>query len=597
MMMSSIRVWVLSLKMVKYNQRGGMKMKKILCLVVTVILLGFTGMAVALEVNDVTARNGMVSSAHELASEAGVEILKKGGNAVDAACATMLALNVAEPNASGIGGGGFMVIRFAKTGEVVELDYREVAPGSSTKDMYASEKSKEEKWSQLGGRAVGVPGELMGIWTALQKYGTMSFGEVAEPAIRLAEEGFKVHPMQTQIITDNFDKLVKYSENNVYLKDGLPVSEGEILKSPGIAKAFRMIAEKGPEAFYNGPIGEAVVKAVNKAGGNMSMEDLRNYKVLLREPVHGTYRGYGIYSTPPASSGGTHIVQLLNIMENFPVSRLKHNSPEYLHYLAESMKLVFADRQKYMADTAFVNVPLTGLTSKEYAKMLASRIGKNKVMVEVQPGDPWPYNESSVASSYTGGTDDIHLSTSHFSVVDKEGNIVASTNTVNYFFGSGIVEPEYGIVLNNQMDDFAQNPESVNAPEPGKRPLSSMSPSIVLDPEGRPFMTIGAAGAWRIITAVSQIVMNVVDFGMTMDEAIEQPRIFCYSSNGERGPLRVEDTMDPMTVKFLEWRGHKMEVRPRGGYFGTAQGILFDVESGTMDGGADGRRLGVPVGY
>lgn len=572
-------------------------MKKLLCLFVTAAVLCVSGAALAMEVNDVMARNGMVSSAHELASKAGVEILKKGGNAVDAACATMLALNVVEPNASGIGGGGFMVIRFAKTGEVVELDYREVAPASSTKDMYASDKAKEEKWSQLGGKAVGVPGQLMGIWTALEKYGTMSFAEVAEPALRLAEEGFEVHPMQTQIITDNFEKMAKYSPENVYFKDGLPVQQGEILKSPGIAKAFRMIGEQGPKAFYDGPIGQAVVAAVNKSGGNMSMEDLRNYEVLLREPVHGTYRGYGIYSTPPASSGGTHIVQLLNIMENLPVNELKHNSPEYLHYLAEAMKLVFADRQKYMADTAFVDVPLAGLTSKEYAKMLASKISKEKVMVEVQPSDPWPFNDKPVASSYMGGTDDIHLSTSHFSVVDREGNIVASTNTVNYFFGSGVMEPEYGIVLNNQMDDFAKDPASVNAPEPGKRPLSSMSPSIVLDPEGRPFMTLGAAGAWRIITAVSQIIMNVVDFGMTMDEAIEQPRIFCYSSSGQRGPLRIEDAMDPGTISLLEWRGHKTEVMPRGGYFGTAQGILFDVKKGIMDGGADSRRLGVPVGY
>lgn len=572
-------------------------MRKYLFLGVVVALLCFSGAAFAAEIDDVTARNGMVSSAHELASKAGVEILQKGGNAVDAACATMLALNVAEPNASGLGGGGFMVVRFAETGEVVELDYREVAPRSATKDMYASEMAAEEQWSKLGGKAVGVPGQLKGIWTALENYGTMSFAEVAEPAIRLAEEGFEIHPMQTQIVTDNFDKLSKYSEDCIYFQDGLPIQEGKILKSPGLAKAFRMIAAEGPDAFYDGPIGEAVVAAVNRAGGKMSMEDLRNYEMLVREPVHGTYRGYGIYSTPPASSGGTHIVQLLNIMENFEVSGLKHNSPEYLHYLTEAMKLVFADRQAYMADTAFVDVPLSGLTSKAYAKMLADSIGKYDVKVKVDPNDPWPFNDEKVASTYIGGTDDMHLSTSHFSVVDKDGNIVASTNTVNYFFGSGVVEPEYGIVLNNEMDDFAKSPESVNAPEPGKRPLSSMSPSIVLDPEGRPFMTLGAAGAWRIITAVSQIVMNVVDYGMTMDEAIEQPRIFSYSSGGNRGPLRIEDTMDPTTVTLLKWRGHNTEVLERGGYFGTAQGILFDVDSGIMYGGADSRRLGVPVGY
>jgi len=273
---------------------------------------------------------------------------------------------------------------------------------------------------------------------------------------------------------------------------------------------------------------------------------------------------------------------------------MKHNSPQYLHTLAEAMKLVFADRGKYMADTAFVDVPLRGLTSKDYAKKLAGKIEMYKVMEEVLPDDPWPFDGAGM-TSYLGGTDDQHISTSHFSVVDKEGNIVASTNTVNYFFGSGVFATEYGFVLNNEMDDFSQNPESVNAPEPGKRPLSSMSPSIVLDPHEQPFMTLGAAGAMRIITAVTQIIMNVVDFGMHMDEAIEQPRIFSFSSGGQSGPLRIEDAMDPSVVQMLRFRGHNVEVQPRGGYYGTAQGILFI--DGMMNGGADSRRLGVPVGF
>lgn len=326
----------------------------------------------------------------------------------------------------------------------------------------------------------------------------------------------------------------------------------------------------------------------------MSMSDLKNYKVKMSDPAYGTYRGYHIYSTPPASSGGTHIVQLLNILENFPIGAMKHNSPQYLHTLAEAMKLVFADRGKYMADTAFVDVPLRGLTSKDYAKKLAGKIEMYKVMEEVLPDDPWPFDGAGM-TSYLGGTDDQHISTSHFSVVDKEGNIVASTNTVNYFFGSGVFATEYGFVLNNEMDDFSQNPESVNAPEPGKRPLSSMSPSIVLDPHEQPFMTLGAAGAMRIITAVTQIIMNVVDFGMHMDEAIEQPRIFSFSSGGQSGPLRIEDAMDPSVVQMLRFRGHNVEVQPRGGYYGTAQGILFI--DGMMNGGADSRRLGVPVGF
>ena len=570
-------------------------MKKTVFFVVFVLLLS-AGSAFAVDTNEVYSENGMVSSAHELASKAGVEILQKGGNAIDAAMATMLALNVVEPNASGIGGGGFTTIRFAETGEVVELDYREVAPLSATRDMYASEESKKAKESVLGGKAVGVPGIVKGIFTILEKYGTMSFAEVAAPAIRLAEEGFEVHPMQTQIITDEFGKLSKYSPDCVFLPGGLPAETGTILKQPGIAKAFRLLASDGPDAFYNGPIGEAVVAAVNNSGGKMSMEDLRGYEMIVQNPVHGTYRGYSIYSTPPASSGGTHIVQLLNIMENFPVKALKHNSPEYLHYLAEGMKMVFADRQKYMADTAFVKVPLAGLSSKGYAKELADKIRKYEVMIEVPAGDPWPFDDSGT-TAFIGGGGNKHISTSSFSVVDAAGNIVASTNTVNYFFGSGVIVPEYGVVLNNQMDDFSQNPESVNAPEPGKRPLSSMSPTIVLDPEGRAFMTIGAAGAMRIITAVSQIIMNVVDFGMPMDMAIEQPRIFNPAGGGKAGKLLIEEGIAPSTVDYLKLRGHDLEVRPFGGYFGTAQGILFDHTKGRMNGGADSRRLGVPVGY
>lgn len=572
-------------------------MKRISAVLLALALTMAAGAAMAVEAEEVMAKNGMVSSAHVLASQAGVEIMQKGGNAVDAAVATMLALNVVEPNASGLGGGGFMVIRNAKTGEVVFLDYREVAPASATKDMYASQQSKDEKWSTVGGKAVGVPGQLFGIFEALEKYGTMTFAEVAEPALRLAEEGFEVHPMQTGIIADNFEKIAMNNDLDdlAFFETGLPIEAGKTLKQPNLAKAFRLIADHGLKAMTEGPIGESVVSAVNRSGGNMTMGDLKNYKVKISDPAYGTYRGYHIYSTPPASSGGTHIVQLLNILENFPIRSMKHNSPQYLHTLSEAMKLVFADRGKYMADTAFVDVPLRGLTSKDYAKKLAGKIEMYKVMQEVQPGDPWPFQGQSDTTCYLGGGGNQHISTSHFSVVDKEGNIVASTNTVNYFFGSGVFATEYGFVLNNEMDDFSQNPESVNAPEPGKRPLSSMSPSIVLDPHGQPFMTLGAAGAMRIITAVTQIIMNVVDFGMHMDEAIEQPRIFSFSSGGQSGPLRIEDAMDPSVVQMLRFRGHNVEVQPRGGYYGTAQGILFI--DGMMNGGADSRRLGVPVGF
>ncbi len=519
-----------------------------------------------------------------------------GGNAVDAAVATALALNVVEPNASGIGGGGFMTVYLAATGEAIVLDYREVAPASATTDMYASDQAKAERWSSLGGRSVGVPGWLLGMWTALEKYGTMTFAQVAAPAIRLAEEGFVVHPMQEGIIVDSFAKLLAYTSPALvpYLENGLPIGAGRNLCQPALAETFRLVSEHGPQVFYDGPIGEAIVAAVNKAGGAMTIEDLAGYRVESRSPVSGTYRGYRIYSVPPASSGGAHVVQLLNILECFPMRELGHNSTAALHVMAEAMKRAFADRALYMADTAFANVPLVGLTSKAYARELASKIDLTRAATQVSPGNPWAYEpKASGTPDAVGGLGHEQFSTSHFSVADEAGNIVASTNTINQFFGSGVFVPRYGIMLNNQMDDFSKDPTSINAPEPGKRPLSSMSPTIVLDPEGRPFMTVGSAGATRIITAVVQIVVNVVDHGMKMDEAIEQPRIY----NLETGGLHHERGLGADVVAGLQELGHALTAESKSATYGTAQGILFDLEKGVMYGGADSRRLGVAVGY
>lgn len=546
--------------------------------------------------DEVIARQGMVSSAHELGSRAGVEILQRGGNAVDAAVAIALALNVVEPNASGIGGGGFMTVYLAATGEAIVLDYRETAPASAMRDMFSSPQAQAEQWSVLGGRSVAVPGWLLGMWTALERYGTMTFAEVAAPAIRLAEEGFVVHPTQTGIIIDSFPKLLAYTSADLlpYLEYGLPIEAGSVLRQPALAAAFRLIGDQGPGVLYGGPMGEAVVAAVNRAGGAMTIEDLAGYRVESRSPVSGTYRGYRIYSVPPASSGGTHVVQLLNILECFPMRELGHNSAVALHIMAEAMKLVFADRGKYMADTAFADVPLAGLTSKAYARELASKIDLTQAATQVSPGDPWMYEpQARGAPDAVGELGGELTSTSHFSVVDGAGNIVGATNTINQFFGSGIFVPEYGIMLNNQMDDFAKDAASVNAPEPGKRSLSSMSPTVVLDPEGRPLMTVGSAGATRIITALAQIIVNVVDHGMKMDEAIEQLRI--YSLEG--GDLFYERGIDSAVLTGLEELGHTLAGGAKSGTFGTAQGILFDPDAGVMYGGADSRRLGVAVGY
>ncbi|MDR3230690.1 MAG: gamma-glutamyltransferase, partial [Synergistaceae bacterium] len=297
-----------------------------------------------IEYNDVKGKNGMVAAANELASRVGVEILQKGGNAIDAAVATALALNVVEPNASGIGGGGFATIRLAD-GTIVCWDFREMAPGASTKDMYASEQSQKEKWTEIGGKSVGVPGSVSGLFTILGKYGTLSFAEVAAPAIKLAEEGFTVDKLLASMVEENFEKISAYNPDGTpYTPEGLPLQAGDTLKNPALAKTFKLLAEKGPDIFYKGEVGDAVVSAVAKAGGIMAKADLGAYKIEQREPVTGTYRGFTVIGPPPASSAGVHVMEILNIMENFPVASWGHNSEHFLHTLAETSKMMFADR-------------------------------------------------------------------------------------------------------------------------------------------------------------------------------------------------------------------------------------------------------------
>jgi len=532
---------------------------------------------------DVVAENGMVAAAHPLAAQAGVDILQKGGNAIDAAVATAFALNAVEPNASGLGGGGFMLIRFAKTGEIIVIDYREHAPLAATKDMFDSEQAKKELWTQLGGKAVAVPGTLMGLTTALEKYGTMELAEVMAPAISYMEDGFEVSETLSNMIKDNYDKLNAWNdpEKIAYFKEKLPLEVGDILIQTDLAKTYREILDKGIGYLYGGELGKKIVDAVKAKGGIFSLDDLKSYQPYIRVPVKGNYRGYDIYSMPPPSSGGTHLIQILNIMENFDIADLGYLGPTHISIMAEAMKMASSDRAKYMGDPGFVkDIPLEGLTSKEYAKYLADQIDIRNPKMKIPAGEPATYE---------------HHSTSHISVVDAEGNIVSLTQTINYFFGSGVIVPGTGIIMNNEMDDFSTSPTSVNAPEPGKIPLSSMSPTIVLK-DGEPFMILGTPGATRIFTAMAQIISNVIDFGMGMDEAIEAPRMHCYSSAEKARPIDVESRIPSITIKTLQFLGN--EVKIRGDYdlyFGGAQGIM--VKDGVMYGGGDSRRDGVAVGY
>lgn len=529
-------------------------------------------------------KNGVVAAAKPEASQVGVAILKKGGNAVDAAIATGFALGVLEPNASGIGGGGFMIIKLAKMKEAVVIDFREVAPGAAKPDMYKfDDKGKVvDNASVVGGLANGVPGEVAGLLYAFDHYGSKKItrAQLIQPAIDWANKGIPVTINLAGIIKDNFETIKKFPAcASIYLKDGLPYEIGDTIKNPDLAKTLKLVAEKGTDAIYKGEIAQKIAAEVQKQGGLITAEDLANYQVQVRKPVVGTYRGYTIMSVPPASSGGTHLIELLNILENFDLKATGYGSPASAHLWSESMKLIFADRAKYMADTAFVKVPLTGLTSKGYAKELAAKIAMDKSMESATAGDP---------SKFESG------STTSLSVMDKDGNMVAITKSINYFFGSGVLVPGTGFIMNDHMDDFVLKPGSVNSVEPGKRPLSSMSPSLVLDPKGRAFMTLGSPGATRIFPTVAQVISNVVDYNMPLQEAILAPRYFQMAS----GNLNVEGRVSLNTFNKLGPLGHTLTIKNDWDpYFGGVHAVLYNYDAKVLMGGADPRRDGQAAAY
>jgi gamma-glutamyltranspeptidase/glutathione hydrolase len=528
--------------------------------------------------NDVVAENAMVASAHPLASEAGLEILRRGGNAVDAAVAVAFVLSIAEPNASGIGGGGFMIVRMAGSGEAAMIDYRETAPGRAAPEYYYRPEVDFGAWTSEGPNAVGVPGLVAGAALALEQFGTMSIGEVLQPAIRLAREGLEVSAKLNGMILDNLEKIQKYpAAAAIYLPGGLPLEPGSLLKNEDLAATFEKIANGGPGVFYEGEIAEAIAAELQRLGGVFELEDLRRYEARLREPVLGTYRGYEIISASPPTGGGTHLVELLNIMEGFDVKRFGAGSVRILHVLAEAMKMVFADKTANSGDPDFFRVPVATFTDKAYARTLGDRIDESRARFDyAPPALIVPEGES----------------TSHLSVVDGMGNVVALTQSVNSFFASGIVVPGTGILLNNHLADFDNRAGGPNAVGPGKRPTSSMAPTILLR-KGEPFLTLGSPGATRIVSALAQIIINVVDFGMSIDDAIEAPRI-----HGPGRVLHVEGRIPPEVVRALEALGHSVKPYPDfDHYFGGAQGILIDPGKGRLYGGADSRRDGVAAGF
>jgi gamma-glutamyltranspeptidase/glutathione hydrolase len=398
------------------------------------------------------------------------------------------------------------------------------------------------------------------------------------PSIKLAEDGYTVSATLNGMMKDNFEKLSRFPEaSKIYLKNGLPYEDGDKLVLKDLAKSYRLIAEKGSDVFYRGEIAEAIEKEMAAGGGLIARADLAAYKPTLREPVRGTYRGYEIISMPPPSSGGTHVIQILNILEGFDMGRLGHNTAASIHMMAEAMKRVFADRAKYSGDADFVKVPTKALLSKEYAAEVRKLISEEKVGEKVPAGNPFPYQ--------SGGT-------SHSSYVDKDGNMVALTQTINLFFASGVVVPGYGIMLNDEMDDFTPVPGNANSVEPRKKPISSMSPTIVLK-DGKPLLSIGTPGATRIITGLPQVIMNIIDHGMDLQQAINAPRIHCMT-----GEILLESRVPKEVQETLKAKGHKVTVRGAMDlYFGGAQGVMVDAKTGKLYGGADPRRDGFAAGY
>ena len=538
----------------------------------------------------VEAAHGMVVSTNRLASEVGVEILKKGGNAVDAAVATAFALAVTHPSAGNIGGGGFMLIRWADTGKAVLVDYREEAPGRAERDMYLDEKGEIiPDVSTLGYLAIGVPGTPAGLTLALERYGTMSLPEVLAPAIKLAEEGFEVTPSLSRSL-EGYAKIFSRfpSTSAVFLKGGKPYQPGEVFRQPDLARTLKLIAKEGPSVFYRGEIARLIVKEMERGEGLITLEDLASYKAYIREPVRGSYRGYEILSAPPPSSGGVVLLQLLNILEEFDLSSMGHNTTESISLMVETEKLVYADRAEYLGDPRFVQIPVQGLISKRYAEDRRKKINLSHAIPsdQIKHGIPTLYESEE---------------TTHFSVVDSEGNAVANTYTLNGGYGSKVVVEGAGFLLNNEMDDFSSKPGfpnmygliggEANAIAPHKRMLSSMTPTILLK-DGKLFMVIGTPGGSTIMTTVLQVILNVIQHGMNIQQAVAAPRVhhqwtpdFLYYE---------KDTLSGEILKALLQRGYQLKER---GSIGDAHGILVDPKTGKLWGGADHRMDGVAVGY
>lgn len=540
----------------------------------------------------VWGKHGMVSSQQAIATQVGLDILKQGGNAVDAAVAVGFTLAVTLPRAGNLGGGGFMLVHLAKQNKTIAIDYREMAPSSFYRDIYLDEKGGvDTNKSRFHGLAVGVPGTVKGLTQALRDYGRLSLAQVLKPAIQLAKDGFIVDRDLALSLSKANKRLSKWpaSRQVFYHDDGSYYQIDELFKQKDLAKTLSKIAQQGAKAFYRGATAQHIIDAVNRAGGAMSLADLAGYQVKLRTPIEGTYRGYKIASMPPPSSGGIHIVQILNMMEVSNIQQLGHNSASTIHIMAEAMRRAYADRSEYLGDPDFNPVPVKELTDKRYAAALFKQINMSA---------------ASASQSIKPGLKLISESpqTTHYSIVDNEGNAVANTYTLNFSYGSGIVAAGTGVLLNNEMDDFSAKPGvanaygliggEANAVAAHKRPLSSMSPTIVFDKNSGDVMLVtGSPGGSRIITTTLQIISNVIDHKMNIAEATNASR---FHHQWLPDKIILEKGFSADSINLLKQKGHKIEASRWA--MGSTQSIL-KVEDG-WSGASDPRQSGtLSLGY
>jgi gamma-glutamyltranspeptidase/glutathione hydrolase len=555
----------------------------------------------------VHAQHGIVVSVHELASQAGVEIMQAGGNAVDAAVATGFALAVVHPPAGNIGGGGFMLIRMAD-GKAHFIDYREKAPAAATRDMYLDGQGNViEGASEYGYKAIGVPGSVAGLVYAEQKYGKLTLQKVMAQAIRLAREGYELSWGQARDLHDKY--LSQFPESRrIFQRDGNYYRSGEIFRQPDLARTLERIAAK-PDDFYHGALARELAAAVQKGGGLISADDLAHYEVKEREPIRGTYRGYEIISAPPPSSGGTVLVESLNILEGYDLAKLGNRSAESIHFTAEAFRRAFFDRAEFLGDPDFAKIPVAQLVDKKYGAAWRDSIDDSNATSSKDLKRPAIFSELEQYAAAHPQPVANHESphTTHYSVVDAAGNAVSVTTTINDWFGSRVTAEGLGFLMNDEMDDFSAKPGvpnadgliqgAANAIGPGKRPLSSMTPTMVVH-EGKTVLVLGSPGSSKIITTVANVLMGVLDYGMNIQEAVNAPR---FHNQWLPDVLNVEQWFSPDTVQGLQKKGYNVQfgLHEGGGspYWSDAECIAIDPKTGDRLGASDYRNNGRAVGY